>query len=33
MTGGDFQYEVVEGWGLGPEGRAMGGVVQGVAVD
>ncbi len=33
MSAGDFQFEVVEGWGLGPKGRAMGGVVPGVAVD
>ena len=33
MGPGSFNFEVVEGWGRGPEGREMGGVVPGVAVD
>ena len=33
MSPGSFNFEVVEGWGRGPEGREMGGVVPGVAVD
>ena len=33
MSPGGFNFEVVEGWGRGPEGREMGGVVPGVAVD
>ena len=33
MGPGSFNCEVVEGWGRGPEGRDMGGVVPGVAVD
>ncbi len=33
MGPGSFNFEVVEGWGRGPEGRDMGGVVPGVAVD
>ena len=28
-----YNYEVVERWGLGPQGRSMGGVVPGVAAD
>ena len=28
-----YNYEVVERWGLGPQGRPMGGVVPGVAAD
>ena len=28
-----YQYRVVEGWGRGPEGKEMGGVVPDVAVD
>ena len=28
-----YNYEVVEHWGLGPQGRPMGGVVPGVAAD
>ena len=28
-----YKYEVVEHWGLGPQGRPMGGVVPGVAAD
>jgi DNA-binding beta-propeller fold protein YncE len=28
-----YKYQVVEGWGLGPQGRELGGVVTGVAVD
>lgn len=33
MTARDFNYQVVENWALGPQGRAMGGVVPGVAGD
>ena len=33
MKTGEFEYEVVEGWGIGPKGKVMGGVVPGVAVD
>ena len=33
MGSGTFAYEVVENWGLGSRGRAMGGVVPGVAAD
>ena len=33
MSSGSFKFEVVEGWGRGPEGYEMGGVVPGVAVD
>ena len=28
-----FQFKVVEGWGRGPEGRAFGGILPGVATD
>jgi streptogramin lyase len=30
---GDYQYRVVEGWGIGPSGFDPGGMVAGVAVD
>ena len=33
MSSGTFAYEVVENWGLGSRGRAMGAVVPGVAAD
>lgn len=33
MTTRDFNYQVVENWGLGPRGKAMGGVVPAVASD
>ena len=33
MSSERFNYQVVENWALGPQGRAMDGVVPGVAVD
>ncbi len=33
MSTKDFNYQVVENWALGPQGRAMDGVVPGVAAD
>ena len=33
MSTEDFRFEVVEGWGFGPKGKVMGGVIPAVAVD
>ena len=33
MTAEHFNYQIVENWALGPRGRAMAGVVPGVAAD